>query len=305
MGHTFRVSRHVVRETAAWLMLAVLVWAYFSANDSVDTKTAAVVAAQDTADVAQTAAEVNRAGVTNVERLLARACATVPEAKLRVKGLADECRLATAGDIEKVVPVSTTPQGKITLPDLTPDIVEAVNTYFEDNPVNVEVVGLTKPEVAAQVTAYIAAHPDQFTGPPGADAPPVTQEEVAQAVAVVLTANPPKALASANVDAGCFLVLNYNDGTTDRLGPICGGDGANGTDGTSATQADVQQAVMDYCTDGRCTGPAGPPGPEGPAGPPGYPASFTYTDPGLLPGPEDDTTYTCTDADGDHQYNCS
>jgi len=48
-------------------------------------------------------------------------------------------------------------------------------------------------------------------------------------------------------------------------------------------------------------GQQGAPGPEGPRGP--GPASFTFTDPGSS-APNDETTYTCRDADGDGNYAC-
>lgn len=60
-------------------------------------------------------------------------------------------------------------------------------------------------------------------------------------------------------------------------------------------------------------GPSGPPGPAGPSGPPGpegqggsqgpagYPDSFTFTESNGL-GQE--TTYRCTDPDGDRNYQC-
>lgn len=56
-------------------------------------------------------------------------------------------------------------------------------------------------------------------------------------------------------------------------------------------------------------GPAGPAGPagadgnDGETGPAGYPASFTFTTPGSLTHPP--ATYTCTDPDGDHSYECT
>lgn len=49
-------------------------------------------------------------------------------------------------------------------------------------------------------------------------------------------------------------------------------------------------------------GPAGPAGPAGAQGPAGYPDSFTYTTGAGIPGQE--TTYRCTDPDGDHNFTC-
>lgn len=90
-------------------------------------------------------------------------------------------------------------------------------------------------------------------------------------------------------------------GETGPKGPR-GFPGSNGQNGSTGIQGEVGP-----------TGPAGPqgeigpsgsPGPQGPTGergPAGYPDSFTYT---TQNGLGQETTYVCTDPDGDHSYTC-
>lgn len=87
---------------------------------------------------------------------------------------------------------------------------------------------------------------------------------------------------------------NGDKGDTGQPGPtgLTGTPGDAGAPGPQGTTGD--------------TGPAGPAGPAGPqgekgdkgdTGPAGYPDSFTFTWAAF--------TYTCTDADGDHNYECT
>jgi hypothetical protein len=67
-------------------------------------------------------------------------------------------------------------------------------------------------------------------------------------------------------------------------GPV-GATGAAGSNGDSGTKGDTGAQGP--------TGPAGDPGPTGPPGPAGYPSSISGNG------------FTCTDPDGDHNYDCT
>lgn len=92
-----------------------------------------------------------------------------------------------------------------------------------------------------------------------------------------------------------------------------GADGSDGTDGEDGTDGiDGQDGATGPAGPQGEPGPAGPPGPKGDKGdkgdagapgPAGFPASWTFTVPSNAPG-QPDTTYTCSDPDGDHNYTC-
>lgn len=119
--------------------------------------------------------------------------------------------------------------------------------------------GILNP-VAAEVRRYLEAFPPQAgdkgdPGEPGAagkDAAPVTGEQIAEAVAKWLEANPPAAgkdgadgkdgekgdpgkdglgLAGSLIDRSGNLIVTMTDGTTRDLGPVEGSDGKDGKDG--------------------------------------------------------------------------
>jgi len=91
-----------------------------------------------------------------------------------------------------------------------------------------------------------------------------------------------------------------------------GADGKAGADGSSGPAgspgADGPQGPKGDTGPQGPQGPKGEPGPkgdngaQGETGPPGYPTSFTFTQTDIT-GRE--TTYTCSDPDGDHQYTCT
>jgi len=148
----------------------------------------------------------------------------------------------------------------------TEDIEVAVADYFQRFPIRVPQVSTAV--IQSEVAAYLTQNP------PPAGRPP-TDREVAEQVVSYLTRNPPPAgprgvpgdtgpsgaagtngtdgtdgrgIASAALD-GCELVLTFTDGTTRRLGPICGPKGEPGAEGATGPEGPE--------------GPAGPPGPEG------------------------------------------
>lgn len=80
-----------------------------------------------------------------------------------------------------------------------------------------------------------------------------------------------------------------------------GQDGERGPQGPGPTDEQVQANIAIYCNANptMCIGPKGDPGPEGLMGPAGPPIeSFTFRD--VL-----GVAYTCTDPDGDLNYECS
>lgn len=81
------------------------------------------------------------------------------------------------------------------------------------------------------------------------------------------------------------------DGADGARGPA-GRDGADGADGAPGPAGPAGE-----------DGEAGPKGEQGEQGPAGYPDEIVYTDPGT-PAPGDETTYRCTDPDGDRTYTC-
>lgn len=94
------------------------------------------------------------------------------------------------------------------------------------------------------------------------------------------------------------------DGNRGPTGPP-GHDGTAGTDGTPGSPGPPgAPGPQGPAGDPGPRGEPGPQGEQGPQGPPGSPpAAFTFTDPGTsLPG--DETTYQCTDPDGDGAYAC-
>lgn len=76
-------------------------------------------------------------------------------------------------------------------------------------------------------------------------------------------------------------------GAQGHPGPVgpAGNSGTNGTNGETGAKGETGPTGA--------TGPTGEPGPIGPTGPAGYPSSFTGNG------------FTCTDPDGDHNYDCT
>lgn len=92
------------------------------------------------------------------------------------------------------------------------------------------------------VARYLSRNPPP-SGKDGKDAPKPTDQQIAAQVAAYLIAHPPadgadghngtagRGVVSSALD-GCDVVFTYTDGTTDRIGPICGADGHDGADST-------------------------------------------------------------------------
>lgn len=131
--------------------------------------------------------------------------------------------------------------------------------------------GPTVDQIQDAVAAYLLANP-----PPPGRAP--TPAEVAAAVASFLTANPPAPGRSPTAEEISSAVATYFA----RNPPPAGEPGENGRDGQPGrppTAAEIRIAVDQYLAENPPpAGEAGTPGPQGPIGPPGEPPeSFTMT----------------------------
>lgn len=96
------------------------------------------------------------------------------------------------------------------------------------------------------------------TGVAGEVGPAPSQAEIAVAVANYCGNGrcDAKSPSSEQVAAAVFTYCNANGGCR-------GADGASGANGRDVTAEQVMAAVTQYCSDGRCTGPAGPVGATG------------------------------------------
>lgn len=151
-----------------------------------------------------------------------------------------------------------------------------------------------KAEAGKDYVTTIAPASPGIKGDTGPQGPPPTPEQVAQAV-YDYCANTGICEGKAPSMSTVFAAVSQycNDGKCK------GEDGANGKDAPPVTSAQIQNAVVNYCANGNCTGPkgdtgeAGPIGPTGPAGAAGNPGAdgqppvswkFTYLT----------TEYTCS-----------
>jgi hypothetical protein len=214
-----------------------------------------------------------------VQSILATACGAASFEDLQKQGLVEECRLAQAGELADAIPddaaspgddpsqvdpdvIDDDPNG--TPADITPpsapggpsyaQVSAAVDDYFARK--GIPVTPAYERAIRRATTTYIAAHPPKDGRPP-------TTREITRAVRDVLLANPPadgsdgRSVASASID-GCFVVFTYSDGTTDRVGPLCG---PQGEPAPPPSDAQVAAQVAAYCdANGECRGPAGEPG---------------------------------------------
>lgn len=271
-----RASR-TLRGAVQVAIIAALVVAWLLHEHSIDT----LRADEQRADATATA----------VQAILADACGSVDFATLQAQGLVAECRLARNGDMDAAVAryLAAHPTKPQDVPgNIVPDsptsspapasrgsIDAAVSDWFANHDLPLRTDYLTA--LRGAVADRLRTHPPKPGRPP-------TKAEIAAAVAAYLTSHPPRdgsagrGVSSAALD-GCGVVFTYTDGSTDRVGPICGADGKDATD------AQVADAVAAYCADrDNCRGPKGDPG---------YPTSFTL-----------ENGEVCSDPDGDHAYTC-
>lgn len=265
-----------VRRGAQWAVIALLVVAYLSLTHTVGGY--------------RTDARKDHGTVRVVGSMLAEACGAASMRDLRQENLVRECRLARQGKIEQAVPDRALPAvGESPTPDTLPDtpgetigralgvhngqVDAAVARWFRFHDLTLS-KGYQR-TLQGAVAASLAKNPPER----GKAGRPPTDAEIAAAVNAALLADPPKdgvngrGVSSAALD-GCDIVFTYTDGTTDRIGPVCGPAGPKGDPGDP--------------------GSPGQTGPQGPKGDPGYPVSFTTAD-----------GQTCTDDDGDHRYECT
>ena len=254
-------ERPKLRAVTQVIIIALLIAAGWTFNDRI----AALREAQ----------QQDRATTAAVNSMLAQSCGAASFEELRKQGLVEECRLAQEGKLADALPNDRLPDPDAGPTEVDPDLVEddenstpadllppmrpsdaavssAVDGYLERYPLNAQ-PGYQR-AISRTVTAYLTANPP-------ADGRPPTEEEIRAAVRASLLANPPadgadgRGVAAAALE-WCDVVFSYSDGTSNRIGPICGKDGQQGPPPTTQQIAD---AVAAYCTaNGNCRGPAGP-----------------------------------------------
>lgn len=261
------IRSHRVRQAATWVVLGALVAAYFF----IDSRVGGLKETVETQGGKQAA----------VQSMLASACGAASFEELQRQGLVEECRLAQAGELDDAIPDDAAqpndepsevePDQIEDEPDATPADVKpaplsqeqvnaAVNAYFSEN--GIPLGGGYSRAIKRSVTAYLTANPPEPGRPP-------TDGEIRSAVRAALVANPPEdgtdgadgadgsdgvGVAAASLD-GCDVVFTFSDGTTDRVGPLCGDDGEPGP---PPTEAQINDAFAAYCSaNGECRGPTG------------------------------------------------
>jgi hypothetical protein len=235
---------------------------------------------------------------TAITSVLARSCGAASFEELREQGLVEECRLAQDGELAEAIPEEELPSPGAEVEEVNPDVVAddttatpadiqppppprgptndqveaAVAGYFVDSPLN------TQPGYQRAIQRTVAEYLTE--NPPSPGRPP-TEREISNAVQAALLANPPadgadgvdgtdgtagdagRGITTTSLD-GCDVVFTYSDGSTTRVGPVCGD---NGKPGPPPSDQQIAQAVAAYCTaNGECRGARGEAGPTGPAG---------------------------------------
>lgn len=237
-----------------------------------------IVCAFSVGDLRNAATE-DRATSTAMGGILATTCGAASFQELREQGLIEECRLAQEGELPDAIPQDELPDPDADVDDVEPDVIAddtnavpadidppdgpgpsnaqvqaVVADYFRSNPL--PNTPAYQRAIGRAVTTYLTEHPPEPGRPP-------TEGEVTEAVQIALLANPPadgvagadgRSVAAASLD-GCDVVFTYSDGSTDRVGPLCG---------PPPTDTQVANAVAAYCNaNGECRGPQGPVGPAG------------------------------------------
>jgi hypothetical protein len=262
----------------------------------------------------------NAAAVEAIEAILADVCQATPDQQLDDAGVARECTLAEAGNIEDRLPVVKTPAAPrepgVSVAQIEGVVDAYLRRYLSDLPADYTA------ELRAQVVEYLQTHPGEpgqrgqrgRRGAPGRPGPVVSTAAVAAATAAYLQANPPPpgepgapgapgvGVSSAFLD-GCDVVFTYTDGTSSRVGPLCGPPGPPGPQGEQGVPGERGEpgrgiAAMECIdenpedpasrwrityTDGQVqedAGPCrGPRGERGEPGPPGPTPTPTATEP--------------------------
>jgi len=158
----------------------------------------------------------------------------------------------------------------------------------------------------AAVARYLSRNPPP-PGKDGEDASQVTDQQIAAAVATYLIAHPPadgtdgtdgRGVVAASLE-GCDVVFTFTDGATDRIGPICGAAGHDGSDGVGISKTeclDTGDWIITY-TDGTADteiGPCrGPKGDQGTAKPGTYACPENEFATGFTVAQDGAVTLTC------------
>lgn len=144
-------------------------------------------------------------------------------------------RLAEQGEPPVPVPTAGT-DGEVTVVPIPPtqeETADAVAAWFAGH--DLSLASGYNEAMRDAVARYLSRNPPA-DGKPGKDADPPTDQQIADAVTTYLLAHPPadgadgRGVADSSLD-GCDVVFTYTDGSTDRIGPICGKDGKDGKDG--------------------------------------------------------------------------
>jgi hypothetical protein len=277
------VARWHAREVTQVAFIVVLVASALVTGHQVDDLRASRAVLAGDVQQARAQTRTNAAAVESMESLLADVCDSARDAALEDDGLETECKLAEAGNIEERVPVVDPVTGPVAPAGPSADQIQhAVDGYLRRY--LADLPGSYTDDLRSAVVDYLAEHPTVGEagergerGKPGRDAAPPKVAEIAAAVAAYLQANPPPpgqpgepgaagvGVAAAFLD-GCDVVFTYTDGTTSRIGPICGPTGPQGEQGVQGepgrapTAEEVRAAVDAYCSErpsGDCVGPAG------------------------------------------------
>lgn len=296
-----------VREAAQLAFIGVLVASAIVTGNSVeDLKASRTHLAHQVRD-ARSDGRTNAAAVDTIESILADVCQAAPDRQLDDAGVQRDCSLAEAGNIEDRLPVVPAPAvAAPNEPGVSVGQVEGVvdaylRRYLSDLPADYTA------DLREQVIGYLQTHPGTpgergRRGARGRSGVDVTTAQVAAAAAAYLQANPPPAgpqgatgaqgapgvgVSAAFLD-GCDVVFTYTDGSTSRVGPLCGPPGPQGPQGDKGEPgrgiaemecidedpADPASRWRITYTDGAvdedagpCRGPRGEPGEPGPPGP--------------------------------------
>jgi len=210
-------------------LVVALIAAFFLMQNATDDLSGRVAASDE-------AAAANAAGIEQISTLLKDTCAVAPDKQLAEEGLLQPCQLAQEDRLDEVLPdaVSTpTPSTGMPQAELNAYVDARVGRYLETY--EPKVAGIPKAELRKRIREQLLGDPTLVgkKGDPGAPAPPITDEQVARAVAAIIEAKPPKAIQSTSFDSdGCNLTISYTDGTSDTFGSLCG---KKGDDGESKT----------------------------------------------------------------------
>ena len=210
-----------------------------------------------------------------IQSIIAQTCGVASFEELERRGLVEECRLAQKGKLAEAIPADKV-DPKADPTEINPDLVDdgdtgkqdispaplpqgptnaqvdaAVDDWFDANPLTAEPGYLTS--LRRTVAVYLTENPPKDGRPP-------TDGEIRNAVQAALMANPPadgsdgRGIVNTSLN-DCDIVFSYSDGSTNRVGPVCG---PKGEKGDPPTAEQIQNAFGAYCSaNGGCVGPPG------------------------------------------------